>query len=125
MLLILTHENADFDAVAAQFAAHKLYPEGLPLLSRRVNRNVNQFLTLYWDVLPFMRPADWQRRRIERVLLVDTQSLPSVRGLHPKRRPSKSLTTTNRATCPLNGAASWKRWGRRPPFWRKCCRKPG
>jgi tRNA nucleotidyltransferase (CCA-adding enzyme) len=85
MLLILTHENADFDAVAAQFAAYKLYPEGLPLLSRRVNRNVNQFLTLYWDVLPFMRPGDWQRRRIERVLLVDTQSLPSVRGLHPSK----------------------------------------
>jgi len=85
MLLILTHENADFDAVASQFAAHKLYPEGLPLLSRRVNRNVNQFLTLYWDVLPFMRPGDWQRRRIERVLLVDTQSLPSVRGLHPHK----------------------------------------
>jgi tRNA nucleotidyltransferase (CCA-adding enzyme) len=85
MFLILTHENADFDAVAAQFAAHKLYPEGLPLLSRRVNRNVNQFLTLYWDALPFMRPADWQRRRIERVLLVDTQSLPSVRGLHPEK----------------------------------------
>jgi tRNA nucleotidyltransferase (CCA-adding enzyme) len=85
MLLILTHENADFDAVASQLAAHKLYPEGVPLLSRRVNRNVQQFLTLYWDALPFMRPDDWQRRRIDRVLLVDTQSLPGVRGLHPEK----------------------------------------
>ena len=47
MLLILTHENADFDAVASQLAAHKLYPEGVPLLSWRLNRNVNQFLNLY------------------------------------------------------------------------------
>jgi tRNA nucleotidyltransferase (CCA-adding enzyme) len=85
MLLILTHENADFDAVASQLAAHKLYPEGVPLLSRRVNRNVQQFLTLYWDALPFMRPDDWQRRRVDRVLLVDTQSLPGVRGLHPEK----------------------------------------
>jgi tRNA nucleotidyltransferase (CCA-adding enzyme) len=85
MLLILTHENADFDAVASQLAAHKLYPEGVPLLSRRVNRNVQQFLSLYWDALPFMRPDDWQRRRVQRVVLVDTQSLPGVRGLHPEK----------------------------------------
>ncbi|MCP4425564.1 MAG: CBS domain-containing protein, partial [Chloroflexi bacterium] len=81
MQLILTHENADFDAVAAQLAAHKLYPEGLPLLSRRVNRNVQQFLTLYWDALPFMRPGDWKRRRVDEVLLVDTHSMSSVRGM--------------------------------------------
>lgn len=81
MLLILTHENADFDAVASQLAAHKLYPEGLPLLSWRVNRNVEQFLNLYWDALPFLRPVDWQRKRVNRVVLVDTQVLPSVRGI--------------------------------------------
>jgi tRNA nucleotidyltransferase (CCA-adding enzyme) len=85
MLLILTHENSDFDAVASQMAARKLYPEGVPLLSWRVNRNVNQFLTLYWDAFDFVRPADWQRQRVERVLLVDTLSLPSVRGMRPDR----------------------------------------
>lgn len=85
MLLILTHENADFDAVASQLAAHKLNPQGVPLLSRRVNRNVQQFLNLYWDSLPFVRPADWRRRRIEEVLLVDTHALSSVRGM--VRRP--------------------------------------
>ncbi|MEW5988504.1 MAG: CBS domain-containing protein, partial [Chloroflexota bacterium] len=81
MLLILTHENADFDAVASQLAAHKLYPEGTPVLSRRINRNVYQFLTLYWDALPFVRAEDWQRRRVDRVILVDTQAPPGVRGL--------------------------------------------
>lgn len=81
MQLILTHENADFDAVAAQLAAHKLYPEGTPLLPRRVNRNVQQFLTLYWDALPFVRPEDWKRRRVDEILLVDTHSMSSVRGM--------------------------------------------
>jgi tRNA nucleotidyltransferase (CCA-adding enzyme) len=85
MLLILTHENADFDAIASQLAAHKLYPQGVPLLSWRVNRNVEQYLTLFWDAYPFLRPDDWQRRRIDRVVLVDTQALPSVRGLRPDR----------------------------------------
>ncbi len=85
MLLILTHENADFDAVASQLAASKLYPEGVPLLSWRVNRNVEQFLTLYWDALPFMRPVDLRRSRVEKVILVDTLSLPSVRGIRPDK----------------------------------------
>ena len=84
MWLILTHENADFDAVASQLAAHKLYPAGTPLLSRRVNRNVMQFLALYWDALPYMRPANWRRQHVEQVVLVDTQAVPSVRGVRDK-----------------------------------------
>lgn len=84
-MLILTHENSDFDAVASQLAAHRLYPQGIPLLSWRINRNVNQFLNLFWEALPFMRPDDWQRQRVDRVVLVDTVSLPSVRGIRPDR----------------------------------------
>lgn len=85
MRLILSHENADFDAVASQLAASKLTPDGQMLLSRRLNRNVEQFLTLYWDAFHFIRPSDWRKQRIKEVLLVDTQSLNSVRGMvaHP------------------------------------------
>jgi tRNA nucleotidyltransferase (CCA-adding enzyme) len=86
MRLILTHENADFDAIASLLAAWKLYPDALPLLPRRINRNVEQFLLLYWDAFPFVRPSDWQRRKVEDVLLVDTHSLNSVRGV--VKRPS-------------------------------------
>ena len=81
MLLILTHEKADFDAIASLLGAQKLFPEGTPLLPRHLNRNVQQFLNLYWDALPFMRAGDWRRRRVEDVVLVDTSSLNSVRGM--------------------------------------------
>jgi len=81
MLLIMTHEKTDFDALASQLAAHKLYPQGTPLLSRELNRNVQQFLNLYWDALPFVRMDEWQRQRVEEVILVDTHNLNSVRGL--------------------------------------------
>ena len=84
MRLILTHENADFDAVASQLAASKLYPDGRMLLARRLNRNVEQFLTLYWDAFGFVRPSEWRKRRVKDVLLVDTQSLNSVRGMVAK-----------------------------------------
>lgn len=81
MRLILTHEKSDFDAVASQLAARKLYPEATALLAHQLNRNVRQFLNLYWDALPFVRPEDWQRRKVDSVILVDTQSLSSVRGM--------------------------------------------
>lgn len=84
MRLILSHENADFDAVASQLAASKLTPDGIMLLARRQNRNVEQFLTLYWDAFRFVRPSEWRKQRVKEVLLVDTQSLNSVRGMVAK-----------------------------------------
>ncbi len=81
MLLILTHEKTDFDAVASQLGAYKLFPEGIPLLPRHLNRNVQQFLNLYWDVLPFVHAEDWRRQRVDEVVLLDTQNLNSVRGM--------------------------------------------
>lgn len=83
MIVILTHENADFDAVASQWAAHRLNPEALPLLPRRINRNVGQFLALYWGAFRFRRPEEWRRQRVDAIILVDTQGLPSVRGVRP------------------------------------------
>ena len=81
--LILTHENADFDAVAAQLAAAKLDPGAIPVLSRRLNRNVQNFLTLYGNALPFVHPDQLTRKRIEKVTVVDTQSYGTVRGMRP------------------------------------------
>ena len=81
MALILTHEKTDFDAVASQLGAKKLWPAATALLPRHLNRNVLQFLNLHWDSLPFMRADDWRRRPIDSVVLVDTQTLGNVRGL--------------------------------------------
>jgi len=80
MHLILTHEQADFDAVASLLAARLLDPEALAVLPRRLNRNVRAFLTLYGDGLPFIEFDDLPRRRIDRLTLVDTQSPVSVKG---------------------------------------------
>ncbi|RIK24084.1 MAG: polynucleotide adenylyltransferase, partial [Anaerolineae bacterium] len=84
MALILTHEKTDFDAVASQLGARKLYPSATALLPHHLNRNVVQFLNLYWDSLPFLRAEDWKRRKIDTVILVDTQTLGNVRGLVAK-----------------------------------------
>jgi tRNA nucleotidyltransferase (CCA-adding enzyme) len=80
--LILTHENTDFDGLASQLAAWKLYPQAVPVLPRRPNRNLRDFLTLYWDELPYVRHEDLPRRiEVERIILVDTQTLVTPRGM--------------------------------------------
>lgn len=79
--LILTHENADFDAVAAQHAAACLTPGATPILSRHVNRNVQEFLNLYGGAFRFVHPDHLERQRIEQATIVDSQAHPSVRGV--------------------------------------------
>jgi tRNA nucleotidyltransferase (CCA-adding enzyme) len=77
--LILTHENADFDAVASLLAAHKLYPQAIPVLSHDLNSNVDKFITLYQAALPFVNRRDLNTRNVERIILVDTQHAAKIR----------------------------------------------
>ena len=80
---ILTHDHADFDALAALLGAKKIYPEAIAILPRHQNRNVRNFCALYSDVLPFTRPDDLPRLHLRQVVVVDTQGAPSTRGIHP------------------------------------------
>jgi tRNA nucleotidyltransferase (CCA-adding enzyme) len=84
MEVILTHENTDFDALASLLGAAKLYPQAKPVVPRRPNRNLRDFLTLYWDELPFLQHDELPRGRIRRVILVDTQTLPHLKGMSRK-----------------------------------------
>jgi len=81
--LILTHEQADFDAVASLWAAHRLYA-AIPVMPRRVNRNVRAFLNLYGDHFTFTETEDLPRGHVERVIIVDAQSASSVKGMSSK-----------------------------------------
>jgi tRNA nucleotidyltransferase (CCA-adding enzyme) len=81
MHLILTHEQADFDALAAMLAARLLEADSHAVLPHRMNRNVHAFLALYGDALPFESMDDLPRGRVDRVTLVDTQTMPTTRGV--------------------------------------------
>jgi len=81
MRIILTHEQADFDALASLLAAHLLDEAAMPVLPRRMNRNVQAFLTLYGADLPFVDPRDLPNEPVETVTLVDTQSMVSIKGM--------------------------------------------
>lgn len=81
MQIILTHLNADFDAIASLLGAHKLDPEATPVLPARLNRNVREFLALYRNGLPLVDAEDLGDWNVDAVLLVDTQRLPDHKGL--------------------------------------------
>lgn len=82
MEIILAHEQADFDAIAALLAASLLAEEARPVLPNRINRNVRKFLNLYGSELPFVDIRDLPSENIQQVTLVDTQSLVTLKGIH-------------------------------------------
>ena len=82
MEIILTHERTDFDGLASLLGAHLLDETLIPVLPRKLNRNVEAFLTLYGVELPFVDPRDLDQEPIDSVCLVDTQSLVSIKGMH-------------------------------------------
>ncbi len=81
MELILTHEQADFDALAAMLAAYLLNQKAQPVLPNRMNRNVRKFLNLYGTELPFLETRDLPHENIQSITLVDTQSLVTLKGI--------------------------------------------
>lgn len=99
MHLVLTHEQADFDAIAALYASAAV-DGALPILPRRMNRNVRAFITLFGLEFSFVDPRDLPQGPIESVTLVDTQSLITLKGMsndtrvkiydhHPQRSGTK------------------------------------
>jgi len=84
MRVILTHEQADFDALASLFGASLLDERSVPVLPRRINRNVRSFVTLYGADFSFVDPRDLPPGKVENVTLVDTQSLVTVKGMNKK-----------------------------------------
>jgi tRNA nucleotidyltransferase (CCA-adding enzyme) len=92
MHLIATHDNADFDAVASLLGASKLYAGAVAVIPHRLNRNVRDFLHLYWDAFAFITPEELPKPTskqggkptIQRLTLVDTQHMPDLPGLGPE-----------------------------------------
>jgi tRNA nucleotidyltransferase (CCA-adding enzyme) len=101
MHLILTHEQGDFDALAAMFGASCVFTGTEAVLPRRMNRNVRAFITLYGGDFTFIDPRDLPKKSIDQITLVDTQSLVTLKGMntrtkinvfdhHPRRKGAPS-----------------------------------
>ena len=81
MRVILTHEQADFDAVASQLGVYLLDERAYPVLPQRLNHNVRAFLNIYGVDLPYVERRDLPKRPIDAITLVDTQSMTGLKGM--------------------------------------------
>ena len=86
MQVILTHEQADFDAIASLLGAVLLQKNSTAVLPLVMNRNVKSFIHLYATDLPFVTFEDLPKTSIDAVTLVDTQSLITIKGMNKDTR---------------------------------------
>ena len=85
MEVILTHEQADFDAAGSVLAAWLLDPTRIPVLPKRRNRNLAAFLEDQKKSLPFVTWKDVPKGTISRVFVTDTQTVAEHKRLENVR----------------------------------------
>lgn len=72
MTIILTHENCDFDALAASVAAAKLYNGSYIIAPNSLQPNVRSFVNLYRDMLPLKKSHEVKTAETGSIIVVDT-----------------------------------------------------
>jgi len=70
--VITTHQNADFDALAAAVGASLLYPEGRIVFAGSLNPNVREFVSLHGENLPIVNLRLLDQSKIRQLIIVDT-----------------------------------------------------
>lgn len=70
--VVTTHQNADFDALAAAVGAALLYPEGRIVFAGSLNPNVREFVSLHGESLPLVSLRLIDQSKIRRLVVVDT-----------------------------------------------------
>lgn len=84
MKVITSHERADMDALASIYGAKLLYPDYRAVLPQKLNRNLREFLALYGEDFPFIYRRELSGKKIEHLILVDTQRVAPLPGMTPE-----------------------------------------
>ncbi len=78
MDLIVTHTNADFDALGSLIAAKKLFPHSRLLLPGSPEPAVREFLSLFKDIIKVESENECDLKGIERLIVVDTRHMSRI-----------------------------------------------
>ncbi len=73
MDVIVTHDNADFDALGSLVAASKLYPKAKVILPSSKERSVRDFLSMVCDSICVENEKDVDFKKMRRLIIVDTR----------------------------------------------------
>ncbi|MEM7132751.1 MAG: CBS domain-containing protein [Chloroflexota bacterium] len=86
--VILTHQHADFDALASLLGAWLLFPDAIPVLPTQLNRDVQAFVDEIAAQsnaeFPFVPHHEVPKGRVTQAVLVDTQRANPVKGMDEK-----------------------------------------
>lgn len=77
MDVIVTHTNADFDALASLVAASLLYPDAY-LVMPGSHEHVNEFLNTYQHHIPLVKIDKIPLEEVDRLIIVDTRQLERI-----------------------------------------------
>lgn len=83
MQIIVTHKNADFDALASLIAGTLIYPGAIPVLPRNVNPNVKAFVSIHRNILNCYAPNEIDLDQVTRMVVVDTNNWNRLDGMAP------------------------------------------
>ncbi len=72
MKIIVTHRNADFDAVASLVAASMIYPDAESVIPKTVNPNVKAFMSIHKDIFDFKYLSEISLKSVSSLIVVDT-----------------------------------------------------
>ena len=70
--VVTTHQNADFDALAATVGAARLYSDSRIVFTGSLNPNVREFVSLHGESLPIVALRQIDPEKIKRLVVVDT-----------------------------------------------------
>jgi tRNA nucleotidyltransferase (CCA-adding enzyme) len=73
MDLVVTHINADFDALGSMVAARKLYPGARLAFTGSQERSVREFMSVYKDILDIESEKECRTDDVDRLIIVDTR----------------------------------------------------
>lgn len=73
MRIIITHANADLDALASLVCARQLYGDAVCVQSRNVSRPVRRYLGLHKDAANLLRAEDIDPDQVTEIVVVDVR----------------------------------------------------
>ncbi len=119
--VITTHQNADFDALAAAVGAARLYPEGKIVFGGSLNPNVREFVSLHGENLPIISLRLIDQTKIRRLVIVDTADPTRIGDLGQlcgrKRRRDGGVRSPRRRECRTTRLHQGQKLG---PLLRRC-----
>ena len=74
MVIVTTHKESDFDALASLIAATLIYPDAKPVLPTSINANLKAFLSIHKDWFNIYTPKEIDFDQVEKLIVVDTHS---------------------------------------------------